>query len=477
MRSKKVLALLIAATMVISSSFTAFADTTEENLEVQGVETVEENISEESTKLVTANTSSLENATILFENSDGEYVKFNELELEYNGSDLAPAIKVYYNVDPDEDDYSELTPIDPDNYSTSFTKEGDSAALTKIVDAGTYTVTITATGSEYTGSKSTNFTISRRAVYEEGVTITIKGDFDGTWSEDGDPYFKYDGKTKTVSVVVEDGGKVLTNGTDYQIIDNVDDDYVISAVGDSEDNSWYHVGITGIGNYTESETADNEWGIVVSEDAGSENDSSDSDNSGNNSDSSNGGNSNSSTVTQSSNDKIEPVNITTSNGAKISASVNKTPAYTGNKKLRASDFISNFVVDGVSYDAKNVVVKAEGGKTPGSSVKVTVKKIKHAGKDVNKKVKGTVLADVVIRPIAVSEEVSAASDYSKEGQIIVKKKKDGSIKNVKVVLSKKGINSGDSKAKKKKVKGYSYDSSSKKLTFDGTELTGSIVIK
>ncbi|XME02812.1 hypothetical protein QYZ88_001170 [Lachnospiraceae bacterium C1.1] len=476
MRSKKVLALLIAATMVISSSFTAFADTTEENLEVQGVETVEENISEESTKLVTAaDTKSLENAIILFKDSEGYYVESGDLELEYNGSDLKPDIEVRYKENPDEEP-SEQPLIDPAYYSTSFTKEGESADLAQIVDAGTYTVTITATGSEYTGSKSTNFSISRRGIYEDDITITINGDFDGTWS-DGDPYFKYDGTTKTVSVVVKDGDTVLTNGTDYKITDDVDNEYGISAVGDSEDNSWYYVELNGIGNYEGLETADHRWGIVVPEDADDGSDSSDSDNSGNSSDSSNGGNSNSSTVTQSSNDKIEPVNITTSNGAKISASVNKTPAYTGNKKLRASDFISNFVVDGVSYDAKNVVVKAEGGKTPGSSVKVTVKKIKHAGKDVNKKVKGTVLADVVIRPIAVSEEVSAASDYSKEGQIIVKKKNDGSIKNVKVVLSKKGINSGDSKAKKKKVKGYSYDSSSKKLTFDGTELTGSIVIK
>ena len=183
-----------------------------------------------------------------------------------------------------------------------------------------------------------------------------------------------------------------------------------------------------------------------------------------------------SSSTMSTNDKIVEKTVTTGN-YKIVTDINEKPAFTGGK-LRATDLISSFKINGTSYDAKNIKIKAEGGKTVGSTVKVTIKKIKGASKEVNKAIKGTVLDTVTIRAIDVSEVVTSSSSYSKEGQIIVKKNKSGGIKSVKVLTSKKGVNSGDSRVKKRSVKknGYTYDSSSKKLTFNGKQLTGSVTI-
>ena len=183
-----------------------------------------------------------------------------------------------------------------------------------------------------------------------------------------------------------------------------------------------------------------------------------------------------SSSTMSTNDKIVEKTVTTGN-YKIVTDINEKPAFTGGK-LRATDLISSFKINGTSYDAKNIKIKAEGGKTVGSTVKVTIKKIKGASKEVNKAIKGTVLDTVTIRAIDVSEVVTSGSSYSKEGQIIVKKNKSGGIKSVKVLTSKKGVNSGDSRVKKRSVKknGYTYDSSSKKLTFNGKQLTGSVTI-
>ena len=50
---------------------------------------------------------------------------------------------------------------------------------------------------------------------------------------------------------------------------------------------------------------------------------------------------------------------------------------------------------------------------------------------------------------------------------------------VKVLTSKKGVYSGDSKAKKTKVKrgSYNYERNTKKLTFDGTVLAGEVTLQ
>ena len=180
---------------------------------------------------------------------------------------------------------------------------------------------------------------------------------------------------------------------------------------------------------------------------------------------------------QSSNDKIVEKTISSNAGNHtINAKINEAPAYSGGK-LRASDFISEFKIDGVTYPAKDIKITTEGGKTVGSTVTVKIKKIKGASKQVNKDIKGTVLGTVKIRPIDVSEVVTGASTYTKEGQIVVKINNSGAIKSIKAIVSKKGVNSGNSKAKKLKVKKstYDYNSSTKIITFrDGSIMKGSI---
>ncbi len=180
------------------------------------------------------------------------------------------------------------------------------------------------------------------------------------------------------------------------------------------------------------------------------------------------------------NDKIVEKTVSTNAGNHtIALKMNEAPAYTGGK-LRATDFISSFKIDGKEYPAKDIKIKVEGDKKVGSKVKVTIKKIKGADKQTNKDVKGTVLGEVTIRPIDVSEVTTWNKTFTKEGQIVVKTNKNGDIKSVAAVVSKKGVNSGDNKAKKLKVKKgtYTYDSAKKTITFnDGAICKGSVTIK
>lgn len=57
-------------------------------------------------------------------------------------------------------------------------------------------------------------------------------------------------------------------------------------------------------------------------------------------------------------------------------------------------------------------------------------------------------------------------------------KENSSIADIKVLTPSKGVYSGDSKAKRIKVKKgtYTYDKSAKKLIFDGTILKGAITL-
>ena len=180
---------------------------------------------------------------------------------------------------------------------------------------------------------------------------------------------------------------------------------------------------------------------------------------------------------QSSNDKIVEKTVSTNAGNHtIALKMNEAPAYTGGK-LRATDFISSFKIDGKEYPAKDIKIKVEGDKKVGSKVKVTIKKIKGADKQTNKDVKGTVLGEVTIRPIDVSEVTTWNKTFTKEGQIVVKTNKNGEVKSVAAVVSKKGVNSGDNKAKKLKVKKgtYTYDSAKKTITFnDGAICKGTV---
>ncbi|MCR5777776.1 MAG: hypothetical protein K6G84_10245 [Lachnospiraceae bacterium] len=187
-----------------------------------------------------------------------------------------------------------------------------------------------------------------------------------------------------------------------------------------------------------------------------------------------------SAAAQSSNDKIVEKTVSVNAGNHtIALKMNEAPAYTGGK-LRAIDFISSFKIDGKEYPAKDIKIKVEGDKKVGSKVKVTIKKIKGADKQTNKDVKGTVLGEVTIRPIDVSEVTTWNKTFTKEGQIVVKTNKNGDVKSVAAVVSKKGVNSGDNKAKKLKVKKgtYTYDSAKKTITFnDGAICKGSVTIK
>lgn len=180
--------------------------------------------------------------------------------------------------------------------------------------------------------------------------------------------------------------------------------------------------------------------------------------------------------TQSSNNRIVRDVIST-NGVTIIYEINETPAYTG-KKLRPTDFISYFSIDGKTISSNDIKIKTLGGKTAGSMVEVFIKKAKGQDKETSKIIKGLKLATVTIRPIEVSEIVGSSSNYIKEGQILVNTKDNGDISNVKVITSKKGIYSGDKKAKKIKVKKnlYTYDKSTRKLIFDGTVLTGEVIL-
>ncbi|MCR4745513.1 MAG: hypothetical protein K5894_09850 [Lachnospiraceae bacterium] len=167
------------------------------------------------------------------------------------------------------------------------------------------------------------------------------------------------------------------------------------------------------------------------------------------------------------------------NGHKIVVNVLTTPAYAG-RKMKGVDLVDSVSVDGKYIDKSLVKVKTKGKKNVGSSVTVTLKSIKGLDKDTNKALKNTALPSATIRAISATETSLWSKKYSKEGQMIVKMK-NGTPKKVWAVVPK-GYKLDSTKnsirtAKKAKMKnGFTYDSSTGYLTFDGTYATGTIKV-
>lgn len=172
------------------------------------------------------------------------------------------------------------------------------------------------------------------------------------------------------------------------------------------------------------------------------------------------------------------------NGHTINVEIAKTPAYTG-KKMSAGYLLGAVTVDGKAIDPSLVKLKVKGKKDVGSSVTVTLQKINGLDKDTNKALKGQSLGTATIRAIEASEATLWTGKYSQEGQVLVSLK-NGAVKKIKAVVPKgkfkvnKNTGLFDAKARKlsiKKNKGYTYDSSTGYLTFDGTQLNGTIKVK
>ena len=100
------------------------------------------------------------------------------------------------------------------------------------VNVGTATAIITGMGN-YSGEKAATFTISPKAVTNDGITVTIPSQ---TWT----------GSELTPVITVKDGENVLTENTDYT---------VTAPSGPVQDSGNYTYTITGMGNYAGSKEA------------------------------------------------------------------------------------------------------------------------------------------------------------------------------------------------------------------------------
>ena len=97
--------------------------------------------------------------------------------------------------------------------------------------AGTYTVTVTATGSNFQGELTKQYTIAAASAATLDVTL-------------GTATYTYDGTAKTPAVTVQDGSAVLTEGTDYTV-----------AYENNVNAGTATVTVTCQGNYTGEKTA------------------------------------------------------------------------------------------------------------------------------------------------------------------------------------------------------------------------------
>ena len=97
--------------------------------------------------------------------------------------------------------------------------------------AGEYTVTVTATGSNFQGELTKQYTIAAASAATLDVTL-------------GTATYTYDGTAKTPAVTVKDGTVVLTEGTDYMV-----------AYENNVNAGTATVTVTGQGNYTGEKTA------------------------------------------------------------------------------------------------------------------------------------------------------------------------------------------------------------------------------
>ena len=141
----------------------------------------------------------------------------------YDGTPKSATVEVA----PNADTYKADTTI-------AYTKNGETVAADQVVNAGTYTASISA-GSV---TASTTFTIGQKVIGNDafeainGITVTLNPD-----NKD------FNGSSQTVDVTVKDGEKEL-NSSDYTLsFENVSDNQIVNA-------GEYTLVITGKGNYT-----------------------------------------------------------------------------------------------------------------------------------------------------------------------------------------------------------------------------------
>lgn len=116
-------------------------------------------------------------------------------------------------------------------------------AYTNNINAGTATVTLTGQGTNYTGTKTVNFTINQKSLNtlnsESTVTVTIP-----------EATFTSRKQYPTVNVVYGDSSTALVSSTDYTVAYYVDSSYSTLATDSSLTNAGsVYVKITGKGNY------------------------------------------------------------------------------------------------------------------------------------------------------------------------------------------------------------------------------------
>lgn len=141
------------------------------------------------------------------------------------------------------------------------------------------------------------------------------------------------------------------------------------------------------------------------------------------------------------------------NGHTVEVTYNQTPAYTG-KKLNAGALGIEVLLDGKDVTGLTKF-KIKGKKTVSSDVTISIKSIKGLDKDTNKALKNKEIGTAKIRPIEVSEvTLFNSKDFSgREGQIAVKVKND-TVKKVSAIVAngyKFDKNSGWALRKAKKV--------------------------
>lgn len=117
---------------------------------------------------------------------------------------------------------------------------------TNNINAGTGTVTVTGSGN-FTGSKSVTFTITRKAITADMITLSAET-------------FVYDGSAHAPVATVKDGETTLAVTTDYTIDITNTSDVSVGASGGTDVGN-YRVKITGTGNYTG--TAYKQYSIVA----------------------------------------------------------------------------------------------------------------------------------------------------------------------------------------------------------------------
>ncbi len=151
-------------------------------------------------------------------------------------------------------------------------------------------------------------------------------------------------------------------------------------------------------------------------------------------------------------------------GHTVSASINRTPQYTGSK-IKAGDIFEKIEIDGTAVDPYKIKLSVSKGKDAGSNVSVKLKKVKGFDKSVNRSLKGLDFGSVTIIPALIKQVVPKTKVYSEEGQAMLDAKeyedyhaKDGTmviqdddVKAVYLIVSKNGKYSFNNK-KMKKIK-------------------------